>query len=346
MSDYSHTSDRSPDSPKLGDLSQFESSLFEPQQQDHLLIPDMAELPNNLTSMTNGINADEKLFEIDLKKTRPEKTAIWMPTSSSIPASVITARENSKSNSLLNSNHMNMQLLNSENPSKPSPLNSSKKAPKTTKSKKSVKRVTISPIHGIISPTLLQSNHLSNGSSMTFNDDPMFSSPQEILSGEMKPHGNGLPSDHLTHSGIAMDSVLSSPHKSWSSVSNTTNGNTAYTSPLNSQNSLSRLSSPPFSRVSLSSLSPHLSPNSSHSSVFTFDRPSHYQQTSILSPTLSPVSPSYLNNTSLKHSVFQQRDLDPSRSDDPFLTPVEEQPLLGVPFHQSSDSSLGDLRLR
>lgn len=346
MSDYSHTSDHSPVSPKLDDLSQFDSSLFEPQQQDHLLIPDMTveDLPNNLTAIPNGINSDEKLFDIDLKKSRAEKTTIWMP-SSSIPASVITSRSSSQSRSLLNSNSMTgIPLLNSGIVSKTSNLNSNKRYPKTTKARKTARTTSISPISGIISPTLLQHNHLTNGTSMNFNDDPMFSSSHEITG--IKPHDNGLPPDHLSHTGISMDSVLTS-HKSWASVSSATNG-TAYSSPLNSQNTLSRISSPPFSRVSLSSsLSPHLSPNPSHSSVFTFDRTSHYpQSSSILSPTLSPVSPSYLNNSSLKHSVFQQRDLDPSGGDDPFLTPVEEQPLLGGPFHQTSDSSLGDLRLR
>lgn len=349
MSDYSHTSDHSPSSPKLDDLSQFESSLFESQQQDHLLIPDMSveDLSNNLTSIPNGINPDEKLFDIDIKKNRPEKTTIWMPPlPPPLRVSVITARDNSKPNSLLNSNNMaSMPLLNAENTSKPSHLNSAKKTAKTTKNKKTARTKVISPIQGIISPTLLTHNHLTNGTSMNLLDDPMFSSPQEILNTDIKSHGNGLPQDHLTHAGMTMDSVLTSSHKPWSVVSSNTNGTGSYTSPLNSQNSncLSRMSSPPFSRVSLSSLSPHLSPNSTHSSVFTFDRTSHYQQSSILSPTLSPVSP---YNTSLKHSVFQQRDLDPSGRDDPFLTPVEEQPLLGPPFHQTTDSSLGDLRLR
>lgn len=353
-SDYSHTSEQSPESPKLEDLSQFDSSLFEPQQQDHLLLPGMCDedLSNNLSSLSNGVSAEEKLFHIDMKKNSSEKTSIWLP--SSVPASVITPTENHKSDSLLNSNHLVAPVEDVVNKSKISVLNSHKKTNKVTRTKKVTKTKPLTSVErGILSPTLLQHNTLSNGckgmsNHMTLNDDPMFSSPQEILGGsDIKSHGNGLPSEQLTHSGMTMESVLSSPQKSWHSAVTSTNGNT-YTSPLNSQNSLSRVASSPFSQTSLSSLSPHLSPHSSHSSVFTFDRTCtpHYQQSNILSPTLSPVSPSYLQNNSVKHSVYQQRDLDPSRSDDPFLTPVEDQLLLGSHFHQNSDSSLGDLRLR
>jgi hypothetical protein len=349
-SDYSHTSEQSPTSPKLEDLSQFESSLFEPQQQDHLLLPEMCDedISDNLSSLPNGVSPEEKLFQIDMKKNSSEKTSIWLP--SSVPASVITPTENSKNGSLLNTNHLVIPVSDANEKSKTSLLNSRKRA-KVSKTKKAARTKPLNSVQGILSPTLLPPNSLSNGckgisNHMTLNDDPMFSSPQEILGGnDIKSHGNGLPSEQLAHSGMTIESVLSSPQKSWSSVVNSTNGNT-YTSPLNSQNSLSRIASSPFSQTSLSSLSPHFSPHSSHSSVFTFDRTPHYQQSNILSPTLSPVSPSYLHNNSVKHSVYQQRDLDPSRSDDPFLTPVEDQLLLGSHFHQNSDSSLGDLRLR
>ena len=94
-------------------------------------------------------------------------------------------------------------------------------------------------------------------------------------------------------------------------------------------------------------MSPHISPHTTLGSVFTFDRPSHFQQSHITSPTLSPASPSFLQGQIKQTGPPYQRHSELDNTEDPFLFPVDrDQPLFGGPFNQNHDTSLGDLRLR
>ncbi|XP_032222147.2 INO80 complex subunit D-B isoform X2 [Nematostella vectensis] len=337
-SDFSQASETSPVPNHMEeDLQQFQSSLFENQQQDSLLLNDIDE--NNLSCQglppsTNGVS-QEGLFQ-DIVNKKSVNISKWEHISS-VPVSVVTSTEiPARTNPPLNSE----QIVLSKNAlkGKSSPLNSKAKSSSKVKGKRNSKPKITHPNQGEILglASNLDSELKDVKSRWTLSEDPMFSTSHSMLStSELKTHGNGL-SGPLSHS---IESVLSPPQRSWPGIAISSTSN-SYTSPLNSHTSQSRLTSPPFS--------PPTIPQHT-SSVFTFDRPVPYQQTSMLSPTLSPASPSFLHSTSLKQSIsYSQRDdLDSNRVHDPFLTPVDhEQPLLGTHFHQNSDTSLGDLRLR
>ena len=255
---------------------------------------------------------------------------------------------------------------------KASPLNSKPRAskPRTTKPKETkprepkiretkrgqskIFRPSYS-IENIIASSLSQNNidsvEKNSPNHLTLNQDPMFSPPQGALPNNSN---SNLNSEHL-HSlagraSVNMEGILSPTQRSWAGITST--APCSYTSPLNSQAS-SRMTSPPFSPTSVS---PHIvSPlRPSLGSVFTFDRPpvSQLLNSSVTSPRLSPPSP-YIQAAPVKQSLTfsrQQEELDhrQNNDNDPFLVPLidKEQSVFGHHFHQNSDPSLGDLRLR
>ena len=336
-SDYGSAS--SPMSPAIDDYQQYkyESSLFGAQQRDEMLL--------------GNLEHDESL-DSDFPIVSNDSSKGLYPTKGqhSVPASVITHTP-----ALINSGVM-LGAIQGDAPSsdsrtKSSPLNSKSKGNKGSKSRdtKKLQDADLASLHTSILSPVIHRNNVKEANNkikeLALNKDPMFSPPHGLGS-ELKSHTNGVSSDHLHSPPMTMDAILSPTQRSWSAIVTNTSPAATFTSPLNSsQTGLSRLVSPPFSPTSMS---PHISPHNTLGSVFTFDRASHFQQTShMTSPTLSPASPSFLQ-AQVKHvGPPYQRHGDLDNSDDPFLFPVDrDQPLFGGAFNQNHDSSLGDLRLR
>lgn len=338
-SDYSHGSASSPMSPVLDDYQPYESSLFGAEQRDEMLLGDL-EHDESLDSDFPIVSSDSS----SLKGLYPSKGQ------HSVPASVITHTPGLiNSGVILGATQGDTPLSDSR--TKSSPLNSNGKANKGSnlRDTKKLQNADLASLHtSILSPDIHRNNvkeAKNKIKELALNEDPMFSPPHGLGS-ELKSHTNGVSSDHLHSPPMTMDAILSPTQRSWSAIVTNTSPAATFTSPLNSsQTGLSRLVSPPFSPPSMS---PHISPHTTLGSVFTFDRTSHFQQTShMTSPTLSPASPSFLQ-AQVKHvGPPYQRHGDIDNSDDPFLFPVDrDQPLFGGPFSQNHDSSLGDLRLR
>ena len=360
-SDYSHSSDPSPVSPSLGDFQHYDPPMFDSQRREEMLFTaiDREESRHDILSTD---------FELASSETTPGKSLYRMEgkvvvdddnIEHSVPTSVITHTPGMFSFGLAGSNGQ-------RSPAKPdartksSPLNSRSKNAKASKPKDTRNQQNLGsmPTHHSVANILSTSIHAdsvkkdkSTVKELTLIRDPMFSPPHGLLSGsDLKSHSNGVNSEHL-HSpsqvGLSMDSLLSPAQRPWPAiVSNTSPASASYTSPLNStQTGISRLVSPPFSPTSLS---PHISPHVSIGNVFTFDRSSHFQQSHLTSPGLSP---SFLQGQAKQSLPPYQRhgelDHNGGHDNDPFLFPVDrEQSLFGTPFTQSHDTSLGDLRLR
>ena len=342
-SDYSHGSASSM-SPALDDFQQYDSPMFESEQRDEMLLGGLEHeesehdiLSGNFPVVSNGSSSIKGLYPVKGKA---------CGVGHSVPASVITHTPG-----LLNSSaFLGASQGLSESRARSSPLNSKGKANKSSKPRDTKKLLNTSTasshsVASILSPSIHHNNLKKENNKikeLALNKDPMFSPPHN----DLKSHSNGVNSGHLHSPSMTMDAILSPTQRSWSAiVSNTSPASSSFTSPLNSsQTGLSRLVSPPFSPPSMS---PHISPHTSLGSVFTFDRPTHFQQTHITSPTLSPASPSFLQGQIKQTVPPYQRHSDLDHTDDPFLFPVDrDQSLFGGPFNQNHDTSLGDLRLR
>lgn len=347
-SDYSHGSASSPMSPELDDYQQYDSSLFGAQQRDEMLLGDLENeesLDRDFPIVSNSSSSLKGLYPTKGKGSS---------AGHSVPASVITHTPGLINSSVLVDANQG-GTLSSDSRTKSSPLNSKSKVgkgskPRETKKLQNATGASLHSVTSILSPNMHHNNEKEENNKikeLTLNKDPMFSPPHGLLgSNELKTHSNGVSSDHLHSPPMSMDAILSPTQRTWSAiVPNTSPAASSFTSPLNStQTGLSRLVSPPFSPPSMS---PHISPNTTLGSVFTFDRTSHFQQSHITSPTLSPASPSFLQSQIKHPGPSYQRHGDLDNSDDPFLFPVDrDQPLFGGPFNQNHDSSLGDLRLR
>ena len=347
-SDYSHGSASSPMSPELDDYQQYDSSLFGAQQRDEMLLGDLENeesLDRDFPIVSNSSSSLKGLYPTKGKGSS---------AGHSVPASVITHTPVLINSSVLVDANQG-GTLSSDSRTKSSPLNSKSKVgkgskPRETKKLQNATGASLHSVTSILSPNMHHNNEKEENNKikeLTLNKDPMFSPPHGLLgSNELKTHSNGVSSDHLHSPPMSMDAILSPTQRTWSAiVPNTSPAASSFTSPLNStQTGLSRLVSPPFSPPSMS---PHISPNTTLGSVFTFDRTSHFQQSHITSPTLSPASPSFLQSQIKHPGPSYQRHGDLDNSDDPFLFPVDrDQPLFGGPFNQNHDSSLGDLRLR
>lgn len=385
-SEYSHTTEMSPGSPQLEDLQHFDTPLFDSQQQDNLMLRPTTEveengpsdiLSDNIAIRRNGMNADDTLFQDSPKTTN---ITSW-PLIESVQTSVITTPKISKQVSemgppMLLSNHL-LSGTDREMKERSSPLNRASRIPKpkpmkpretkprelktrelkSREPKKGLSKV-FRPsysIESIIASSLNQNNMDVTGRSspthLTLSEDPMFSPPQSVLSST--PNSN-LNSEHL-HSPSrvsvnSIDNILSPTRRPWPGIATTSSE--SFSSPLNSHAS-SRITSPPFSPTSVSPhiVSPH---RPSQGSVFNFDRPPSSQllHSSITSPRLSPLSP-FLQTSQVKQSLTFSRppeelDQRQSNENDLFLDSLieKEQSMFGHHFHQSSDPSLGDLRLR
>lgn len=352
-SDYSHGSASSPMSPTLNDFQQYDSSMFESEQRDEILLGSLEHeesehdiLNDNFSVVSNGSTSIKGLY--------PGKDKSC-GAGHSVPASVITHTPGLlNSPTFLSANQGGTGLADSR--TKSSPLNSKSKTNKGSKPRETKKLVNASnaashSVESIISPNIHHNNMKMENNKikeLALNKDPMFSPPHGLLgSNDLKSHSNGVASDHLHSPPMTMDAILSPTQRSWSAIvsSNTSPASSSFTSPLNStQTGLSRLVSPPFSPPSMS---PHISPHTTLGSVFTFDRPTHFQQSHITSPTLSPASPSFLQGQAKQVGPPYQRHNELDNTEDPFLFPVDrDQSLFGGPFNQNHDTSLGDLRLR
>lgn len=350
-SDYSHGSASSPMSPALDDFQQYNSSMFESEQRDEMILSGLEHeesdhdiLGDNFQAVPNGSSSIKGLYP-DKGKSRG--------VGPSVPASVITRTPGLlNSSAFLGGSKAGSGLADSR--TKSSPLNSKSKANKGSKPRDTKKLANASDtsshlVTSILSPSIHHNNIKQESTKLkelALNKDPMFSPPHGLGGNDLKAHTNGVNSDHLHSPPMTMDAILSPTQRSWSAiVSNPSPASSSFTSPLNStQTGLSRLVSPPFSPPSMS---PHISPHTTLGSVFTFDRPTHFQQSHITSPTLSPASPSFLQGQMKSTGPPYQRHTDLDHSDDPFLFPVDrDQPLFGGPFNQNHDTSLGDLRLR
>ncbi|XP_078376847.1 uncharacterized protein LOC144660154 isoform X3 [Oculina patagonica] len=351
-SDYSHGSAPSPMSPALDDFQQYDSSMFESEQRDEMLLSGLEHegsehgiLSDNFPVVSNGSSSIKGLYPGKSKN---------CGVGHSVPASVITHTPGLlNSGAFLGATQSGKGLGDSR--TKASPLNSKSKTnkgskPRDTKKLPNASNASSHSMASILSPSIHPNNIKQENNKikeLALNKDPMFSPPHGLLgSNDLKSHSNGVNSDHLHSPPMTMDAILSPTQRSWSAiVSNPSPASSSFTSPLNStQSGLSRLVSPPFSPPSMS---PHISPHTTLGSVFTFDRPTHFQQSHITSPTLSPASPSFLQGQIKSTGPPYQRHNDLDHSDDPFLFPVDrDQSLFGGPFNQNHDASLGDLRLR
>ena len=352
-SDYSHGSASSPMSPALNDFQQYDSSMFESEQRDEILLGSLEHeesehdiLNDNFSVVSNGSTSIKGLYP------GKDKSCV---AGHSVPASVITHTPGLlNSPTFLSANQGGTGLADSR--TKLSPLNSKSRTNKGSKPRETKKLVNASnaashSVESIISPNIHHNNMKMENNKikeLALNKDPMFSPPHGLLgSNDLKSHSNGVTSDHLHSPPMTMDAILSPTQRSWSAIvsSNTSPASSSFTSPLNStQTGLSRLVSPPFSPPSMS---PHISPHTTLGSVFTFDRPTHFQQSHITSPTLSPASPSFLQGQAKQAGPPYQRHNELDNTEDPFLFPVDrDQSLFGGPFNQNHDTSLGDLRLR
>lgn len=336
-SDYSQGSASSPLSPVLEDYQQFGSSVFGTQQRDNMLLGDL----DNVESLDRDFPVVSNGSSLKGLYSPKSKGSIGH----SIPASVITHTPGLVNSSL---------ILGDQNDTrtKSSPLNSKSKNPKPRETKKlqNIGGTSLHSVTGVLSPHIHHNNIKEENKKikqLALNKDPMFSPPHGLLgSNELKKHSNGVSSGHLHSPPMTMDAMLSPTPRTWSAiVTNTSPAASSFSSPLNStQTGLSRLASPPFSPTSIS---PHISPHTTLGNVFTFDRTSHFQQSHITSPTLSPASPSFLQGQIKHPGPTYPRHSDLDNSDDPFLSPFDrDQSLFGGPFNQNHDSSLGDLRLR
>lgn len=349
-SDYSHGSGASPMSPALDDFQQYDSSMFESEQQEEMLLSGLDNeerehdiLSGNFPTVSNGNSPIKSLYSAKGKE---------CGVGHSVPASVITHTPGLLNSSGFLGTGQDDSCL-SESGTKSSPLNSRSKPNKVSNvrdSKKLVHASTAShPCPDIISPIIHQNSIKKENNKikeLALNKDPMFSPPHGLLgSNDLKSHSNGVNSDHLHSPPMTMDNILSPTQRSWSAiVSNTSPASSSFTSPLNStQTGLTRLVSPPFSPPSVS---PHISPHTSLGSVFTFDRPTHFQQSHMTSPTLSPASPSFLQGQLKQTGARFPRHNEIDHSDDPFLFDDRDQTLFGGTFNQNHDTTLGDLRLR
>lgn len=349
-SDYSHGSASSPMSPALDDFQRYDSSMFESEQREEMLLGGLDHeesehdiLSGNFPAVSNGNSPIKTLYSAKVKE---------CGVGHSVPASVITHTPGLLNSSAFLGTPQGDTCL-SESATKASPLNSRSKANKSSKQRDTKKSLNASnashSVASIISPIIHQNNMKRKNNKikeLALNKDPMFSPPHGLLgSNDMKSHSNGVNSDHLHSPPMTMDNILSPTQRSWSAiVSNTSPASSSFTSPLNStQTGLTRLVSPPFSPPSIS---PHISPHTTLGNVFTFERPTHFQQSHMTSPTLSPASPSFLQGQIKQTGAPFQRHNEIDHSDDPFLFVDRDQPLFGGTFNQNHDTTLGDLRLR
>lgn len=349
-SDYSHGSGPSPMSPDLDEFQQYDSPMFESEQREEILLGGLDNeesehgiLSENFPTVSNGNSAIKSLYSGKGKE---------CGVGHSVPASVITHTPGLLNSSGFLGTGQDDSCL-SESGSKSSPLNSRSKPNKVSNLRDSKKLVNASNAShtgpSIISPIIHQNNIKKENNKikeLALNKDPMFSPPHGLLgSNDLKSHSNGVNSDHLHSPPMTMDNILSPTQRSWSAiVNNTSPASSSFTSPLNStQTGLNRLVSPPFSPPSMS---PHISPHTTLGNVFTFDRPTPFQQSHMTSPTLSPASPSFLQGQLKPTGARFPRHNEIDHSDDPFLFDDREQTLFGGTFNQNHDTTLGDLRLR
>ena len=202
-SDYSHGSASSPMSPALNDFQQYDSSMFESEQRDEILLGSLEHeesehdiLNDNFSVVSNGSTSIKGLY--------PGKDKSC-GAGHSVPASVITHTPGLlNSPTFLSANQGGTGLADSR--TKASPLNSKSKTNKSSKPRETKKLVNASnaashSVESIISPNIHHNNMKMENNKikeLAFNKDPMFSPPHGLLgSNDLKSHSNGVTSDHL-----------------------------------------------------------------------------------------------------------------------------------------------------